>query len=45
MDAIFDQKNIFFSAINFFQFLVIKFLDPDRYRIQPKILDRDPVWY
>ncbi len=34
---------MFFSAVNFFQFLVIKILDPDpgwvRMGIQPKILD------
>jgi hypothetical protein len=28
--VVFDQ-NFFFSAVNFFQFFVIKILDPDRY--------------
>ncbi len=34
----------FFSAVIFFQFLVIKALDPDwiRIGIQPKMLDPDP---
>jgi hypothetical protein len=38
----------FFPAVNFFQFLVIKTpgsgldSDPDRYLIQPKMLDLDP---
>jgi hypothetical protein len=41
------KKNlIFFSAVNFFKFFVIKTLDPDRIRIpigiQPKMLDPDP---
>ncbi len=27
--AIFYLKNLFFSAVNFFEFLVIKILDPD----------------
>ncbi len=44
--AIFDQTNIkFFFAVIFFQFLVIKTLDPDWFRIrigiQPKMLDPD----
>ena len=41
----FDKKKlIFFSAVIFFQFLVIKALDPDwiRIGIQPKMLDPDP---
>jgi hypothetical protein len=41
--------NIFFSAVNFFQFLVIKILDPDpgwiRIGIQPKMLDPVPDPY
>ncbi len=40
-----QKKNlIFFSAVIFFQFLVIKALDPDwiRIGIQPKMLDPDP---
>ncbi len=47
-NAIFDQKNEFFgSAVNFFQFLVMKkyrTLDPDWIRtgIQPKMLDPYP---
>jgi hypothetical protein len=40
------KKLIFFSAVIFFQFLVIKALDPDwiriRIGIQPKMLDPDP---
>jgi hypothetical protein len=41
------KKNlIFFSAVIFFQFLVIKALDPDWIRIRigvhPKMLDPDP---
>jgi hypothetical protein len=44
--AVFDLKKIinFFSAVIFFQFLVIKALDPDwiRIGIQPKMLDPDP---
>jgi hypothetical protein len=39
-------SKIFFSAVNFFHFLVIKTLDPDwiriRIGIQPKMLDPDP---
>jgi hypothetical protein len=31
----------FFSAVNFFQFLVIKTLEPDRIGIQPKMLYPD----
>ena len=51
MEAVFDPKNFFFSAVNFAQFLVIKTpgsgLDPDpdpdwRIGIQPKMLDPDP---
>ena len=36
---------MFFSAVIFFQFLVIKALDPDwiRIGIQPKTLDPDPI--
>ncbi len=38
--------NFFFSVVIFFQFLVIKALDPDWIRIrigvQPKMLDPDP---
>jgi hypothetical protein len=39
------MKNFFFSAVIFFQFLVIKALDPDwiRIGIQPKILDPDEM--
>jgi hypothetical protein len=39
------KKIIFFSAVNFFQFLVDKALDPDwiRIGIQPKILDPDEM--
>ncbi len=42
-----SKKNlIFFSAVIFFQFLLIKALDPDWIRIrtgvQPKMLDPDP---
>jgi hypothetical protein len=38
------KKIIFFFSCNFFQFLVIKALDPDwiRIGIQPKMLDPDP---
>jgi hypothetical protein len=38
------QKNNFFSAVIFFQLLVIKALDPDPYwnGIQLKMLDPDP---
>ncbi len=41
---IFDKKiEFFFSAVQFFFFfLVIKPLDPDRYRIQPIMLYPDP---
>jgi hypothetical protein len=45
---VFDPKKIkfFFFNCNFFQFLVIKALDPDwiriRIGIQPKMLDPDP---
>jgi hypothetical protein len=42
--VVFDQKKCkFFSAENFFQFLLIKTLDPDwiRIGIQPKIMDPD----
>jgi hypothetical protein len=37
-------QQFFFSAVIFFQFLVIKALDPDwiRIGIQPKMLDPDP---
>jgi hypothetical protein len=45
----FDQKKInFFSAVIFFQFLLIKALDPDWIRIRirigvhPKMLEPDP---
>jgi hypothetical protein len=41
--AIFDQKNIVFSAVNFFQFLVIKTLDLDPDPHSPKMLDPDPL--
>ncbi len=42
--AIFYQKNIFYSAVNFFQFLVTKILDldPDPDPHWPKTLDTDP---
>jgi hypothetical protein len=38
------KLSIFFSAVNIFQYLVIKILDPDciRIRIEPKMLDPDP---
>jgi hypothetical protein len=38
------KKFCFFSAVIFFQFLVIIALDPDwiQIRIQPKMLDPDP---
>jgi hypothetical protein len=40
-------KKYFFPAVNFFQFLVIKALDPDwiqiRIGIQPKMLDPDQI--
>jgi hypothetical protein len=43
---LFKKKSDFFSAVIFFQFLVIKALDPDwiriRIGIQPKMLDPDP---
>jgi hypothetical protein len=37
-------QKFFFQAVNLFQFLVIKTLDPDwiRIDIQPKMLDPDP---
>jgi hypothetical protein len=40
----FNQVCIIFSAVNFFQFLVIKAQDSDwiRIGIQPKMLDPDP---
>jgi hypothetical protein len=41
----FDKKNLIFFSCNFFQFLVIKALDPDwiRIGIHPKILDPDEM--
>jgi hypothetical protein len=39
--AIFDKTNVIFFNFKFFLFLVIKTLDPDWIRIQPKTLDPD----
>ncbi len=44
MQILIKKNLIFFSAVIFFQFLVIKALDPDWIRIgvQPYMLDPDP---